>query len=132
MYAEYDIHFIPSRTGKGAEMGISLGISQVEDYFNAGKLKYFSNLTFFKDEIKNYKYNSTSLMEVDDNKNKDEKPIGYKDHLMDALRGLVSMLPRNVTDDMRTFQPAYISPHMTGILDQTNTEMANDPHFAEF
>lgn len=47
-------------------------------------------------------------MELESESRKDERPVAYNDHLMDAFRGMVSMLPRDVTFNLASFQPTYI------------------------
>lgn len=131
-YSEHGIHFIPSRTGKGSELGISAGISKVSDYFTAGKLKYFSTLNDFKLEISDYKYKTSSLMEEADKTGSDEKPVGYKDHLMDALRGMISMLPRNVNDKISSHSPVYVNETKVWDNGIANSDKYNDPNYAEF
>lgn len=94
LYAEHGINLIASRTGKSSLYGISEGITIVSDLFNQNKLKIFSTLVETIDEISNYRYKTTNVMEGEEEANKDENPIPYNDHIMDALRGLCSMLPR--------------------------------------
>lgn len=131
-YSEHGIHFVPSRTGKGSELGISSGIARVSDYFTAGKLKFFSTMTNFKMEISDYKYKTASLMEEETPAAGMEKPVAYKDHLMDALRGLVSMLPKNVGDKITSIDSLYVNETKVWEQDFYENEKKNDPHYAEF
>ena len=39
---------------------------------------------------------------------KDENPIPYNDHIMDAMRGLVSMLPRDIGIRLGDLKPNYV------------------------
>lgn len=109
LYADHGINFIPSNTGKSSEMGIAAGIGLVSEYMSAGKFKYFSTMKNFKSEISNYKYKTSSLMESTVDGKITEKPVAYNDHLMDALRGLISMLPKNVNQKLSSFNPMYVN-----------------------
>ncbi len=57
---------MPSRTGKGSELGVAAGVALTSEYFRAGKLKYFSNLKNFKMEIAGYKYKTTAGMDEEE------------------------------------------------------------------
>lgn len=98
-YMKAGIFYIPSRTGIASEFGISAGIGLVSTYFDNKKLKVFRSLRNTIDELSNYKYKMSDLMELQGSKaDKDkaltsEKPVAYNDHIMDALRGMISMLP---------------------------------------
>lgn len=136
LYAENDIFMIPSKTGKASELGIAPGIALVTDYMSAGKIKIFNNLTMFLDEIKEYKYKTESLMELESEGKKDERPVAYNDHLMDAFRGMVSMLPRDVTFNLASFQPSYVSTNAVnssyGVAAADVNEYEFDPLDARF
>lgn len=108
LYADNGIYMIPSKTGAHSELGIAAGIALVRDYFSAGKIKFFNNMTPFIDEIKNYRYKTESLMEQESESRKDERPVAYNDHLMDAFRGMVSMLPRDIGLNLGSFQPSFV------------------------
>lgn len=131
LYAEHGIFYIPSRTGKSSEYGISDGITLVNEYLEAGKLKIFSNMAETIDEIGNYRYKTVDLMSGDDFKKRDENPIAYKDHIMDALRGMVSMLPRDVGTKISEKQTLY-KPRTTVWDSRDNDEHSDHPLHPNF
>lgn len=83
-YAEYGIWFQPGNNSLDA------GIAKVYTYFALGKLKIFSSCINTIKEGREYKYKEN---ELDEQKNRGEKPIDANNHAMDALRYVVMELP---------------------------------------
>ncbi len=83
-YGEYGIWF------KEGNNRIDAGISKVNAYFALGKLKIFTTCTNTIREGMNYKYKP---MEMDSQKNADEKPIDKDNHTQDSLRYMMNELP---------------------------------------
>jgi len=71
-----------------ANNDILYGIEKVRDYMENGKLKFFNNLNNLKEEQENYVYKETD-------KNSNDKPIDGFNHIWDAIRYIVSRLPRD-------------------------------------
>lgn len=83
-YAEYGLWFQP------ASNQIDFGIMKVYTYFSLGKLKIMSNVINTLKEGREYKYKET---ELEQEKNRGEKPVDANNHAMDALRYIVAELP---------------------------------------
>lgn len=86
LYQEYNLYFSPGNNN------IDAGILRVNSYINRGKLKIFRSCVNLAREIVNYKYPE---LDMDDEKNLDEKPIKRNDHAVDALRYGCMRLPEN-------------------------------------
>jgi len=104
-YAEYGIWF------KAAANQIDAGIMKVFTYFSLGKLKVMSNCVNTIREGREYKYKET---ELDQEKNRGEKPVDANNHAMDSLRYIISELPddpdRMVTDVYNQIKDAKYNP----------------------
>lgn len=99
LYAEYDIFW---------EMGnnnIDAGILKINSYINRGKFKVFRTCVNFLREAFNYKYPE---LDIDDDKNLDEKPVKKDDHSMDATRYAFMLLPDN-PDELKAV--AFVPKH---------------------
>ena len=83
-YSEYGLWF------KEAANQIDSGIMKVFTYFSLGKLKVMSNCINTIREGREYKYKESDLDQV---KNRGEKPVDANNHAMDALRYLMAELP---------------------------------------
>lgn len=89
LYQEYNLYFTPGNNN------IDAGILRVNSYINRGKLRIFRSCVNLTREIVNYKYPE---LDMDDDKNLDEKPIKRNDHAVDALRYGCMRLPENPDD----------------------------------
>jgi len=85
-YAEYGLWF------KGGNNAIMSGIMKIYTYLSMGKLKIMSNCVNLIMEAREYKYPSE---ELDNDKNRGEKPKDAHNHAMDALRYIMAELPDN-------------------------------------
>ena len=83
-YREYGIFFKPGNNR------LESGLMKVFTYFELGKLKIHSNCTNIIRELREYKYKPT---ELNQDKNRGEKPIDANNHTMDALRYIIQELP---------------------------------------
>lgn len=83
-YQEYGIFF------KAGNNKIDSGLMKVFTYFSLGKLKIHSNCINLIRELREYKYKPT---ELDQDKNRGEKPIDANNHTMDAMRYIIQELP---------------------------------------
>lgn len=79
-----------------ANNDILYGIEKVRDYLYAGKLKIFNNCDNIRFEGQNYKYPEVKT------RNKTDVPIDRNNHLMDAIRYMISVLPLN-PDEFNAF-----------------------------
>jgi PBSX family phage terminase large subunit len=71
---------------KEANNDLLYGIEKVRNYLYEGKIKIFNHLINFKTESSKYAFAKT---------NRSDKPIDKDNHLMDALRYMISPLPQN-------------------------------------
>lgn len=71
---------------KEANNDLLYGIEKVKNYLYEGRLKIFNNLESFKIEASKYAFGKN---------NKTDKPNDKDNHLMDALRYMISPLPQN-------------------------------------
>jgi len=85
-YQEYGIFFKPGNNK------LESGLMKVFTYFSLGKLKIHSNCVHIIKELREYKYKPT---ELDQDRNRGEKPIDANNHTMDALRYIIQELPDN-------------------------------------
>jgi PBSX family phage terminase large subunit len=106
-YGEYGIFF------KEGNNRIEAGIAKVQAYFSTEKLKIFKTCVNTIREGMNYKYKP---LEMDSNKNMDEKPIDKDNHAMDSLRYMINELP----DDPRLLINTGKKPHVYGTGKQTD------------
>ena len=83
-YAEYGLWF------QEGNNNIDAGIAKVFTYFALGKLKIMSNCINTIREGRAYKYQDNQL---DQQKNRGEKPVDANNHAMDALRYMLMELP---------------------------------------
>ena len=83
-YAEYGIWF------QEGNNNIEAGIAKVYTYLSLNRLKIFSNCINIIKEGRAYKYRDN---ELDQQKNRGEKPVDANNHAMDALRYLIMELP---------------------------------------
>ena len=85
-YAEYGLWFMEGNNN------IEAGIAKVFTYLSLGKLRIMSNCINTIKEGRSYKYRES---ELEQNKNRGEKPIDANNHAMDALRYMIMELPDN-------------------------------------
>lgn len=110
---------------------ILYGIEKVRDYLEAGKLKIFNTCNNIKYEMQRYSYQS---FETRNN----EKPIDKDNHLMDALRYLVTALPQNPKDMnsiyMREYhtKPFFASPFVGDTLKKESPIEITDDIYTKF
>jgi phage terminase large subunit len=97
-YQEYGIYF------KGGNNKLESGLMKVFTYFSLGKLKIHSNCTHTIIELREYKYKPT---ELDQHKNRGEKPIDANNHTMDAMRYIIQELP---DDPDQVVNEVYFTP----------------------
>jgi PBSX family phage terminase large subunit len=83
-YAEYGLWF------QEGNNNIEAGIAKVYTYMSMHKLKIFSNCIHTIKEGRSYKYKQN---ELDQQKNRGEKPVDANNHAMDALRYMLMELP---------------------------------------
>jgi PBSX family phage terminase large subunit len=83
-YQEYGIFFKPGNNK------LESGLMKVFTYFSLGKLKIHSNCVNVIRELREYKYRPT---ELDQDKNRGEKPVDANNHSMDAMRYIIQELP---------------------------------------
>ena len=83
-YAEYGLWFTKGNNS------LESGIMKVYTYFSLGRLKIMSNCVNVIKEGRSYKYKES---DVDQQKNRGEKPIDANNHAMDALRYIIMELP---------------------------------------
>lgn len=81
-----------------------LGIDKVRDYLYQGKIRFFNNMEDFKNEASLYAFPPPEERD----RNVNIKPIDKDNHLMDALRYAIMLLPNNPTD----FKPVYIQSEL--------------------
>lgn len=67
---------------RAAENKVEIGIERVGTLLKEGRLKFFSNLTNTINEIEEYHYPA----QMDEKKDRPDKPVKKDDHLMDALK----------------------------------------------
>ena len=84
-------------SGKGiwlepANNSIITGIDKVRDYIYTDKLKFFTTCDSIKGEARDYVYPDKSTARTSKQAN---TPLDRKNHLMDALRYMISPLPEN-------------------------------------
>lgn len=84
-FQEYGLFFSPGNNN------LEYGLSKVNTYIDARKLKIYKSCYNLIDEMLKYVYPEVDIDNADDNL--DEKPIKQNDHLMDALRYMVARLP---------------------------------------
>lgn len=84
LYQEYNLFFSP------ANNSIETGILRVNSYIERGKLKIYHTLVNTVREHLNYKFPE---LDIDDDKNPDEKPVKKDEHSCDAVRYLCMALP---------------------------------------
>lgn len=83
-YAEYGLWF------QEGNNNIEAGIAKVYTYLSLNRLKIFSNCINTIKEGRAYKYKDN---ELDQQKNRGEKPVDANNHAMDALRYMLMELP---------------------------------------
>jgi hypothetical protein len=83
-YREYGIFF------KAGNNRLESGLMKVFTYFELGKLKIHSSCVNIIRELREYKYKPT---ELNQDKNRGEKPVDANNHTMDALRYIIQELP---------------------------------------
>jgi PBSX family phage terminase large subunit len=83
-YAEYGLWF------QEGNNNIEAGIAKVFTYLSLYKLKVFSNCIHTIKEARGYKYKEN---ELDQTRNRGEKPVDANNHAMDALRYMLMELP---------------------------------------
>ena len=83
-YAEYGLWF------QEGNNNLEAGIAKVYTYLSLGRLKVFSNCIHTIKEGRGYRYKQDDL---DQQKNRGEKPVDANNHAMDALRYMVMELP---------------------------------------
>lgn len=85
LYAEYDLHFSPGNNS------IEPGLMRVNSYIERGKLKILTDkCPNLAKEIIGYRFKE---IDMDTEKNPDEKPVKFNDHACDALRYMMMRLP---------------------------------------
>lgn len=89
-YKEY-FYSLCGYTLTEANDDILYGIEKVRDYLEAGKLKFFNTCSNIKYEMQKYEY-------PDFESRGNDKPKDKDNHLMDALRYVVTALPQNPSD----------------------------------
>lgn len=102
-YAEYGLWFKP------AANQLDWGIMKVYTYFSLGKLKIMSNCVNTINEARNYKYKES---ELDQDKNRGEKPVDANNHAMDTLRYIIAELP---DDPANLVAEVYAKPKSTSM-----------------
>lgn len=80
-YRDFGINLRPALRGSDAS-----GIARVNEFFKAGKIRVFSTLKNFIEEINNWKYRTSNARIVT---NASEAPEDKDNHLMDDLKYLV-------------------------------------------
>lgn len=80
-YRDFGINLRPALRGSDAS-----GIARVNEFFKANKIKVFSTLTNFIDEINNWKYRTLNARIVT---NAPEDPEDKNNHLMDDIKYLI-------------------------------------------
>lgn len=80
-YRDFGINLRPALRGSDAS-----GIARVNEFLKAGKVRIFSTLTNFREEISNWKYKTSNSRIVS---NLPELPEDKDNHLMDDLKYLV-------------------------------------------
>lgn len=98
LFQEYGMFFTP------ANNAIEAGILKVNSYIERGKLKIYYTCTNTVREHLGYKFPE---LDIDDDKNPDEKPLKKDEHSCDALRYLCMALP-DEPDMLKA--PAYEAP----------------------
>lgn len=84
-FQEYGLYFSPGNNN------LEYGLSKVNAYIEAGKLKIYKNCIHLIGELLGYVYPEVDIDNADENL--DEKPTKKNDHLADALRYMVARLP---------------------------------------
>lgn len=80
-YRDFGVNLSPALRGSDAS-----GIARVNEFFKAGKIKVFSTLTNFLEEINNWKYKTSNARVIT---NAPETPEDKDNHLMDDLKYLI-------------------------------------------
>lgn len=80
-YRDFGVHLNPALRGSDAS-----GIARVNEFFKAGRIKVFSTLSNFIEEINNWKYKTSNARIVS---NAPETPEDKDNHLMDDLKYLI-------------------------------------------
>lgn len=76
---------------------IMYGIEKVRDYMASHKLFFFNSLDNLKYEAKNY------IFKKSDSHNSNDTPVDKHNHLMDALRYMIAVLPQDPNDMAHVF-----------------------------
>jgi len=77
-----------------ANNNIDIGIDKVRNYLYEGKLKIFTTCDNLKSEARDYIYKPGT-----------DKPVDKRNHLMDAMRYMISPLPENPNDFNTALMP---------------------------
>jgi hypothetical protein len=104
-YSEYGLWFKPGTNQ------IESGIMKVFTYFALGKLKIMSNCINLIREGREYKYKESDL---ENEKNRGEKPVDSNNHAMDTLRYIIAELPddpeKMVADVYNNIKESHYDP----------------------
>lgn len=84
-FQEYGLYFSLGNNN------LEYGLSKVNTYIEAGKLKIYKTCFNLIDEMLKYVYPEVDIDNAEENL--DEKPVKQNDHLMDAMRYMIARLP---------------------------------------
>lgn len=84
LYGEYGIYF------KEGNNQMEAGLLKTNSYLERGRLKIFNTCVNTAKQMINYRFQQ---LDIDEERNLDEKPVKYDDHCPDALRYLMMELP---------------------------------------
>lgn len=105
-------------------------ILKVQEYANAGKLKFFNNLVKLRDSLSKYRYPKRDVEDAD--KNQGEKPMDKYNHLPDALRYMLSpfeAFPKDPTDFSIIWRNTITKSRKYNPLSVDNDSMYGDSYF---
>jgi PBSX family phage terminase large subunit len=122
-FMEYGLYFSLGNNN------IEYGLTKVNSYIEAGKLKIYKTCINGITELLQYTYPETDIDNAEDNL--DEKPEKKNDHLCDAMRYMIARLPDDVEFLKGTsYEPpkSYSDIHNYDTIDydENNSEMYDD------
>lgn len=117
LYGEYGIYF------KEGNNQMEAGLLKTNSYLERGRLKIFNTCVNTARQMINYRFQQ---LDIDEEKNLDEKPVKYEDHCPDALRYLCMELPDD--PDMlhnKSYEPSVQPADHSRIADEHDFEYAS-------
>ena len=88
-YRERGLFMQPATDCEGNSLAPT--ILKIQEYANAGRLKFFNTLRKLRDSLSKYRYPKRDVEDAD--KNQGEKPMDKHNHLPDAMRYMLSLFP---------------------------------------